>query len=106
MKCFKIYDLAQALIIYFNKINKKKNKIIISKKNIGEKYEEELYSENEIPYIKLKNGLFIVTKNKSKHKKETVKYLKKHRVSNYNFINKVKILDLLIKLKILKKTLK
>ena len=37
------------------------------------------------------------------HKKETVKYLKKHRVSNYNFINKVKILDLLIKLKILKK---
>ena len=106
MKCFKIYDLAQALIIYFNKINKKKNKIIISKKNIGEKYEEELYSVNEIPYIKLKNGLFIVTKNKSKHKKETVKYLKKHRVSNYNFINKVKILDLLIKLKILKKTLK
>ena len=46
MKCFKIYDLAVALTNYFSK-NKIKNKIKISNKFHGEKFEEELYSINE-----------------------------------------------------------
>ena len=97
MKCFKIYDLAQALIGYYKKINKKTNKILISKKYVGEKYEEELYSEKEIPYIKIKNNLFVITKDRSKQKLNTLKLLKKYRVSNFNYLNKDQILKLLLK---------
>ena len=63
-KCFKIYDLALALAKYFNKDKKIKNKIKISNKFHGEKFEEELYSINEIPYIKTHNNLFVIYKNK------------------------------------------
>ena len=50
MKCFKIYDLADALVTYFKKVKK----INISNKFCGEKFEEELYSIKEIPFIKTK----------------------------------------------------
>ena len=40
MKCFKIYDLALALAKYFNKDKKIKNRIKISNKFHGEKFEE------------------------------------------------------------------
>lgn len=101
MKCFKIYDLAQALVNYYKKINKKTNKILISKTNVGEKYEEELYSEKEIPYIKIKNNLFIITKNKRQQNLSTLKLLNKYRVSNFNYLNKNQILKLLLKTNIL-----
>jgi UDP-N-acetylglucosamine 4,6-dehydratase len=106
MKCFKIYELAQALIVYFSRVNKKTNKIIFSKKNVGEKFEEELYLESEIPYIKFKNGLFIITKNKKNHKRVTINYLKKHRISNYNFLDTSEIINLLIKLRILERPIR
>tara|TARA_B100000989_G_C19530190_1_gene469218 strand:- start:672 stop:1703 length:1032 start_codon:yes stop_codon:yes gene_type:complete len=101
MKCFKIYDLAQALIGYYKKINKKTNKILISKMYVGEKYEEELYTEKEIPYIKIKSDLFVINTNKSRQKLSTLKLLKKYRVSNFNYLNKDQILRLLLKTNIL-----
>ena len=102
MKCFRIYDLAQVLIGYYKKINKKSNKIIMSKKYVGEKYEEELYLEKEIPFINIKNNLFVINKKKRKQKINTLKLLKKYRVSNYNYLKKDQILRLLIKTNILK----
>jgi len=101
MKCFMIYDLALALVEHFKIKNKKKNKIIISKKYIGEKFKEELYSEDEIPFIKIKNNLFIITKYKYKQTSKINDMLKKYRVSNFNYMPKKKIIKLLIKAKIL-----
>lgn len=102
MKCFKIYDLAQTLVNYYKKINKKTNKILISKKYVGEKYEEELYSEKEIPFIKIINNLFVINNKKSKQKQNTLKLIKKYRVSNFNYLNNNQILKLLHKANILK----
>ena len=102
MKCFKIFDLAQALIKYFQKLNKKKNKIYISKKYTGEKFEEELYSLKEIPFISIKNNLFVISKNKTKNNKKTMELLIKHRASNYNFLKQSQIINFLVKSKILK----
>ena len=101
MKCFKIYDLALALIEYFKTKNKKRNKIIISKKYVSEKFKEELYSEDEMPFIKIKNNLFVITNNKLNQTSKINNMLKKYRVSNFNFMPKKKIIKLLIKAKIL-----
>ena len=60
MKCFKIYDLALALANYFNKNKKIKDIIKISNKFHGEKFEEELYSINEMQYLKTQNNLFVI----------------------------------------------
>jgi UDP-N-acetylglucosamine 4,6-dehydratase/5-epimerase len=97
MKCFKIYDLALALKRYF----KKKNKIIISKKLDGEKYEEELYTEKEIPFIEIKNNLFIIRNKLAKQNSKKIELLKKFRVSNFNFLNEDKIIFLLKRAKII-----
>ena len=101
MKCFKIIDLALILIRYFHKINKKKNKVLFSKSNTGEKFQEELYSNNEIDYINIKDDLFIIGKKKVKKSKKDIMLLEKFRVSKFNFLNQNQILKLLIKLKIL-----
>jgi len=101
MKCFRIFDLAQTLIKYFKIHKGRKNKIYISNKHSGEKYEEELYSESEIPYIFIKNNLFVITKKKVKQNFKVIKLLNKYRVSNYNFLNHSQILKYLKKCKIL-----
>ena len=101
MKCFKIYDLAQSLVDYFKSINKKKNKILISKKYVGEKYEEELFSKKEIPYIKIKSKLFVITNKKSEQRVNMSRLLEKYRVSNFNFLKKNEIIKLLVNLKVL-----
>ena len=101
MKCFKIYDLAKALLKYFKRVNKKQNKILISKKNVGEKYEEELYTKKEIPFIQIKDNLFVITANKVNQDFKTLKLLNKFRVSNYNYLSEENIIKLLQKISIL-----
>ncbi len=101
MKCFRIYDLAEALVEHYRKLNKFKNQILLSKKYVGEKYEEELYSKKELPFISIKNDLFIINKKRVKQNERIIKLLKKYRVSNYNFLAKDKILKTLLRLKIL-----
>ncbi len=100
MKCFRIFDLAQALIKYFQKKNII-NKILISNKYTGEKYEEELFSKNEIPYISIKKNLFLISKTKVKQNNKLKKLLNKYRVSNYNFLSQTQIISFLKKSKIL-----
>ena len=95
MKCFRIFDLAKALINYFQKSKKDKNKINISNRYSGEKYEEELYSENEIPFITIKKNLFIISKIKVNQSLKNQKLLKKYRVSNYNFLSQKQIIKYL-----------
>ena len=102
MKCFRIFDLASSLVKYFNKKNRKKSKIILSKKNIGEKLEEELYTREEIPFIEIKKKLFIIKKTKKNRNKNTINFLDRFRISNYNFLKEKEILKLLFKLRILK----
>ena len=101
MKCFKIYDLAVALTNYFSKNKKIKNKIKISNKFHGEKFEEELYSINEIPYLKTEKNLFVIYKNKINQTTKQKKTYKKFRVSNFNFLKEDKIIFLLKKAKII-----
>ena len=73
----------------------------ISEKNVGEKYEEELFSKKEIPFIKIKRKLFVITNKKNKQKVRINKLLEKYRVSNFNFLKKNEIIKLLVRLKIL-----
>jgi len=56
MKSFKIIDLAQALGDYYK--HSKKIKIIGIRP--GEKIHETLFSEEEVPYVKKLNGLFVI----------------------------------------------
>lgn len=100
MKCFKILDLGEALVQYYKKYNFK-SKILFAKKTTNEKFEEELFSENELPYIFIKKGMFIIKKNKNNYNKTVLKSLMKYRVSNFNYLKKSSIISLLKKLKIL-----
>tara|TARA_B110001450_G_scaffold1420_1_gene1655 strand:+ start:4697 stop:5734 length:1038 start_codon:yes stop_codon:yes gene_type:complete len=99
MKCFKIIDLAEALLGYFKKKGNKKSKIIISKKNKGEKFEEELFTYKEIPKIVMSNGMFIINKESKISKNEN--FINKYRVSNFNFMSQHRIIKLLKSSKIL-----
>ncbi len=101
MKCFRIFDLAQTLVKYFQILKKKKNKIYISNKYTAEKYEEELYSKSEVPFISIKNNLFVISKTRVKQDYKTQKLLNKYRISNYNFLTQTQILRYLKKSKIL-----
>ena len=99
MKCFKIIDLAEALLGYFKKKGNKKSKIIISKKNKGEKFEEELFTFKEIPKIVMNNGMLIIKKKSKIAKYEN--FINKYRVSNFNFMSQQRIIQLLKSSKIL-----
>ena len=99
MKCFKIIDLAEALLVYFKKKGNKKSKIIISQKNKGEKFEEELFTFKEIPKIVMNNGMFIIKKKSKIAKYEN--FINKYRVSNFNFMSHQRIIKLLKSSKIL-----
>ena len=55
------------LLTLLSHIFKKVKKINISNKFYGEKFEEELYSIKEIPFIKTKNNLFVIDKKKISH---------------------------------------
>jgi FlaA1/EpsC-like NDP-sugar epimerase len=99
MKCFKIIDLAEALLVYFKKKGNKKSKIVISQKNKGEKFEEELFTFKEIPKIVMNNGMFIIKKKTKIAKYES--FINKYRVSNFNFMSQQRIIKLLKSSKIL-----
>ncbi len=98
MKCFKIIDLAKSLVKY---MNKNKNKIIILNKKGNEKLEEELFTQNEIPFIKSKYNMFIITKKKQEQTDNLTNQLNKFGVSNFNFLSEKEIIKLLRKIKIL-----
>ena len=96
MKCFKIHDLAKSLISYFNKKNKKPNKIIITNKSIGEKIEEDLFTMDEIALMDRKKDLFFINFNKKKlNNKTQINYIEKFKKSNFNFVNQKNIIKLL-----------
>lgn len=97
MKCFKIIDLASALIKFYRKRGNKLSKILISKKGKGEKFEEELYSLEEISRISITHGMFVIKKKLQKNSKKNLKKIKKFRISNFNFMKENEILDLLKK---------
>ena len=101
MKCFKIIDLAEALLTFFKKKGNKTSKIIISQKNIGEKFEEELFLVNEIPKIYMDNDMFIIKKKSNIKLNKNVKSINKYRVSNFNFMNQQQIIKLLKNSKLL-----
>ena len=100
MRCFKIIDLATALHGYFKKKGNKKSKIVISQKNKGEKFEEELFLQKEIPKIMISKGMFII-KKKIKTPKN-MRFIGKYRVSNFNFMSQHRIIKLLKNSKVLK----
>lgn len=101
MKCFRIIDLAEALLFFFKKKGNKKSKIIISKEGRGEKFEEELFQIKDIPRISIKNKMFIIKKQKLNKKIRYKNKIKNYRLSNFNFMSKYKIISLLKKSNIL-----
>ena len=100
MRCFKILDLAEALVKHFRR-NNFNAQILFAKKISNEKFEEELFLESEIPYIIIKKGMFIIKKNKNNYSSFALQKLSKYRVSNFNYLNKKSIILLLKKLYIL-----
>ena len=97
MKCFKIIDLASALLKFYKKKGNRTSKILISKHGKGEKFEEELYSLKEISKINIYKDMFVIRKNLKKNSKKNLNKIKKFRVSNFNFMSKKEIIDLLKK---------
>ena len=102
MKCFKIIDLAEALLFYFKKLGNNKSKIIVSKEGKGEKFKEELFLKSEISKISIDRNMFIIRKDIKKPKKGNFSLINKYRVSNYNIIGQKQIIKLLRDSEILK----
>ena len=73
----------------------------MSEKINNEKLEEELFLKKELPYIFIKNNMFIIKKYKNNYNELVQKKLNKYRVSNFNYMNKTSIIRLLKKLDIL-----
>ena len=97
MKCFKIIDLALALLKFYKKKGNRTSKILISKHGKGEKFEEELYSLKEISKINIYKDMFVIRKNLKINSKKDLNKIKKFRVSNFNFMSKKEIIELLKK---------
>ena len=97
MKCFKIIDLASALLKFYKKKGNRTSKILISKHGKGEKFEEELYSLKEISKINIYKDMFVIRKNLKINSKKDLNKIKKFRVSNFNFMSKKEIIELLKK---------
>ena len=97
MKCFKIIDLASALLKFYKKKGNRTSKILISKHGKGEKFEEELYSLKEISKINIYKDMFVIRKNLKMNSKKDLNKIKKFRVSNFNFMSKKEIIELLKK---------
>jgi UDP-N-acetylglucosamine 4,6-dehydratase len=94
MNCLKIIDLANALKNYFNKINKSNCKVKFSKKMLGEKLNEELFTIKEMKYLKENKQSFIIRKNMNiLNNKKFFSKFEKFRVSNFNFISEKKIIS-------------
>ena len=101
MNCIKIYDLASALVNYYDKINNHKSSIKIINKLSSEKLNEELFLIEEIPYIKIYKDIFVINKQKNYNlNKKEIKNLEKFRVSNFNFMSEKDIIKYLKKIKI------
>ena len=101
MKCFRILDLANALVAYFRNKGNKKSKIIITKEGKGEKFEEELFKISDIPKISIKGKMFVIGKKVMNKNKNYINKIKNYRVSNFNFMNKSQIIKMLKKSQIL-----
>jgi UDP-N-acetylglucosamine 4,6-dehydratase len=94
MKCFKILDLAKALL---NVYKNEKSKILIKKQNNFEKLHEELFNLDETKYLYDQNGFYII-KDRINHKSiKKKKSLLKARISNFNFLSAKEIITLLKK---------
>jgi UDP-N-acetylglucosamine 4,6-dehydratase/5-epimerase len=94
MKCFKIIDLANELLKFYNN---NKSKIIIKNQNNFEKLYEELFNHDEINHLFDQHGFYIIkdeiNKNIERHKK---KFLSS-RISNFNFQKPKEVISLLKK---------
>ena len=102
MNCIKIYDLASALVNYYDKINNHKSSIKIINKLSSEKLNEELFLIEEIPYIKIYKDIFVINRQKNYNlNKKEIKNLEKFRVSNFNFMSEKDIIKYLKKIEIL-----
>ena len=101
MKCFKIIDLANALLSYFKKKGNRVSRVIISKKGQGEKFEEELFQKKDIPKISILNKMFVIKKKVIIKKIQSIKKIENYRVSNFNFMSQSQIMRMLKKTKLL-----
>ena len=101
MKCFKIIDLAKALLNYYKKKGNKKSKIIFSQKNKGEKFEEELFLIKDLQKINMENGMFVINKKQRIKNNKSISSIEKYRVSNFNFMTQNQIIKLLKKSKVI-----
>ena len=100
MRCFKILDLAKALLTFYKK---SKSKITIFKKSNYEKLYEELFTINELDYLYNYKNFYIIKKVKNQ-KINTIRLkVLASRVSNFNFLNNKKIISLLSKNLLLQK---
>jgi FlaA1/EpsC-like NDP-sugar epimerase len=101
MKCFKIIDLAKALLFYFKKKGNKLSRVTISKEGKGEKFEEELFQKKDIPKIVIENKMFVIKKKIMNNNIKYINKIKNYRVSNFNFMSRNEIIKMLRNLKIL-----
>jgi FlaA1/EpsC-like NDP-sugar epimerase len=101
MKCFKIIDLANALLSYFKKKGNRVSRVIISKKGQGEKFEEELFQKKDIQKISILNKMFVIKKKVITKNIQSIKKIENYRVSNFNFMSQSQIIRVLKKTKLL-----
>jgi FlaA1/EpsC-like NDP-sugar epimerase len=101
MKCFKIIDLANALLSYFKKKGNRISRVIISKKGQGEKLEEELFQKKDIPKISILNKMFVIKKKVITKKIQSIKKIENYRISNFNFMSQSQIIRMLKKTNLL-----
>jgi UDP-N-acetylglucosamine 4,6-dehydratase len=101
MKCFKIIDLAKALLFYFKKKGNKLSRVTISKEGKGEKFEEELFQKKDIPKIVIENKMFVIKKKIMNNNIKYINKIKNYRISNFNFMSRNEIIKMLRNLKIL-----
>jgi FlaA1/EpsC-like NDP-sugar epimerase len=94
MKCFKILDLAKALL---NVYKNEKSKILIKKQNNFEKLHEELFNLDETKYLYDQNGFYIIKDRINPKSIKKKKSLLKARISNFNFLSAKEIITLLKK---------
>jgi UDP-N-acetylglucosamine 4,6-dehydratase/5-epimerase len=101
MKCFKIIDLANALLFYYKKKGNKKSKIIISEEGKGEKFEEELFREKDIQKITIKKKMFVIKNKIINNNANYINKINNYRVSNFNFMSQKQIIKMLKNLSLL-----
>lgn len=94
MKCFKIIDVAKALLKFYKN---NKSKVITKNSNNFEKLYEELFEIDEINYLYDKYGFYIIKDKLNKSTNKQKKNFLKSRKSNFNFLKPNQIISLLKK---------